>query len=229
MRKNGSRLISLGQYRFTDLFLFAAILVGFDCLSHFAAVFIPEAAMYFFTLTVPIVLIIMMRWSWWAALFAAGDAIVLTALNNPTVWQSYLASVVGALSILAFLPLILKIGKKRVTGKWYFCFLLVAAAWFLMALTNSFVQFLCGEDFVAALVGNLGFGLTGMVSLFVGEAVILVVRNLDGMFVDQVEYLKARDEERKQMQRRDEFGDEEIELDEETLSILRKRDDGLDK
>ena len=36
MRKNGSRMISIRQYRLTDLFLFAVILVVFELVVHFA-------------------------------------------------------------------------------------------------------------------------------------------------------------------------------------------------
>ena len=53
MRKNGSRLISLKQYKMTDLFVFAVILVAFDLIAHFAPLAMKGAADYIFLLTVP--------------------------------------------------------------------------------------------------------------------------------------------------------------------------------
>ena len=56
---------------------------------------------------------------------------------------------------------------------------------------------------------------------------ILIVRKLDGMFEYQKSYLRRLDDERKEKMRRDEYGDEPVEIDEESLSILKRWDDGL--
>lgn len=58
---------------------------------------------------------------------------------------------------------------------------------------------------------------------------VMILRRLNGMFEDQKHYLLRQDKERKELARRDEFGDEPVEIDEESLSILKRWDDGLDK
>lgn len=226
MRKNGSRLISLKRYRATDLFLFAVILVIFDLLVHFATKWLADAAtIYMFALTVPIVLLIMMRWGWQAIFFAVGDAVLLTVLNNPAAWQSYLSYGLGNASLLLLLFLMRSIGKQKIAGKWYLTALFVVLGWIISNLVCTVVQWICGVGFVAALLSNISFGANGLLALVIGVVLLLILRRLDGMFEDQKHYLKRLDDERKEKMRIDEFGDEPIEIDEDTLSILKRRDD----
>lgn len=228
MSKNGSRLISLRRYKATDLFLFTVILTIFDLLAHFAIVLFPGGAYYAFALTLPIVLLMIMRWGWWGALYAVFDGVMLSALNSPTVWQNYLSYSIGNLAILLLLIPMRYIGKKRIAGKWYLSALFVVFGWLLMNLFTSLVQCICGEGFLSSLLGNMGFGLTGVLSLAIGLVLIMVLRRLDGMFEDQIAYLKRLDEERKERMRIDEFGEAPVEIDEDTLSILKKRDEELE-
>lgn len=229
MRKNGSRLISLKQYRATDLFLFAAILIIFDLFAHYATVWLADAAtVYMFALTVPIVLLVMMRWGWMAIFFAVGDAILLTVLNNPTVWQSYLSYILGNSAMLLLLIPLRFIGKQKIAGKWYFSTLFVICGWILSNFVCSLVQWICGEGLFTSLLANMSFGINGLLALAIGIVLILILRRLDGMFEDQITYLKRLDAERKEKMRIDEFGEVPIEIDEDTLSILRKRDEELE-
>lgn len=229
MRKNGSRLISVGRYRATDLFMFAAILVVFDLLVHFATVWLADAAaIYLFALTVPIVLLIMMRWGWPAIFFAIGDAVLATALNNPTVWQSYLSYSLGNAAILLLLVPMRFIGKEKIAGKWYLTALFVVLGWIISNLVCSLVQCIFGIGFFAALLANISFGINGLLSLAIGIVLLLIMRRLDGMFEDQIHYLKRVDAERRELMQADEFGGSPIEIDEDTLSILRKRDEELE-
>ena len=57
----------------------------------------------------------------------------------------------------------------------------------------------------------------------------MILRRLNGMFEDLKSYLLRMDKERKELARHDEYGDEPIEIDKESLSILKRWDDGLDK
>lgn len=209
--------------------MIAAILVVFDLVVFFSTGWLADAAtMYMFSLTVPIVLLIMMRWNWWAVFFAVGDAILLTVLHNPTVWQSYLSYALGNSAILLLLIPMRYIGKQKIAKKWYLTILFVLLGWILSNLVSSIVQFICGFNFVGAFLANISFGVNGLLSLALGIVLVLILRRLDGMLEDQISYLKRLDAERKDLARRDEFGDEPIELDEEALSILRRRDEDLE-
>ena len=218
MRKNGSRFISLKQYRATDLFLFAVILIAFELIVHFA--FIGLNGDFTFSPMIPIVLLVIMRWGWQGTVFAALDGVLYCLLNGAG-WQSYLCYGIGNLAIAAVLLMTRFIGKQKIAGKWYFSALFVVCAWISVVVGRVLVAVCCGGDFVSNLVAQL----QDLFSLGIGLIIILVLRRLDGMFEDQKHYLLRLDDERKEIARRDTYGDEPIDLDEEALSILRRRDD----
>ena len=225
MRKNGSRLISIKQYKTTDLVIFAAILIIFDLLAHYAAILFGGNLLYSFCLTVPITLLIMMRWGWCSVFFAVGDALLLTIVNNPAVWQSYLCYGAGSASLMLLLIAVKFIGKKRIASKWYFTSLFFVVGWVLQNLTISVMNAICGYSFLQSLSLNFGFGITGVLSLAMGLVITLVLRKLDGMYEDQIEYLKRLKGEREEKQRLAERGEDVLEFDEEDFAILNKDND----
>lgn len=218
MRKNGSRFLSLKQYRATDLFLFAVILVAFELVVHFA--FIGLRGSFTFSPMVPLVLLVIMRWGWQGAFYAAIDG-VLYCLLNKAGWQSYLCYGIGNLSIMSVLLMTRFMGKQKIAGKWYFSALFVVVAWVSVVFGRTLVATCCGESFVYTLL----FQVTDLFTLGIALLIVLVLRRLEGMFEDQKHYLRRLDDERKEMVRRDTYGDEPIEIDEEALSILKRRDD----
>lgn len=227
MRKNGSRLISLRQYRLTDSVIFALILAAFDLIAYGALSMFGASAYFTFTMTLPITLLVMMRWGWQSVFYAVADGLILSFLYNRTVWQSYLSYAAGGAALMLILIPFKLIGKQRIRDKWYLTAAAVLAGWFVMNTTVTVIQTVCGADFLNVASYNFGVGLTGLMSLAAGLVVILVMRRLDGMFEDQKHYLIRLDKERKEKMRRDEFGDEPIEIDREFISILNKKDNGL--
>lgn len=225
MRKNGSRLISVKQYRATDLFIFAVILVIFDLLMHFAPMLFSGQIVFSFCLTVPITLLIMIRWGWCSVFFAIGDALLLTIINNPSVWQSYLCYGVGNASLMLLLVVVKFAGKKKIASKWYFTTLFFVCGWVVQNLTISVMNAICGFSFVSYLASNFGFGITGALSMAMGLVITLVLRRLDGMYEDQMEYLKRLKGERDEKQRLAERGEDVLEYDEEDFEILKKDND----
>lgn len=232
MRKNGSRLISLRQYRLTDLFLFGVILVIYDALAYLALQkFMGALGLFMFTMTVPITVMVMMRWGWPSVFFAVADGALynffIGLLNGGASWKSYVCLCVGnAAMMLMLIPLKL-IGKQKVAEKWYFSALFVIFAWILDVVGISAMEAAFGNYFVYCFLNNAGINPTGLLALTVGLLVIMVFRKFDGMFEDQKHYLLRLDKERRERLEADEFGLEPIEVDEETISILKKRDDDL--
>lgn len=218
MRKNGSRFLSLKQYRATDLFLFAVILIAFELIVHFAFIWLDGD--FTFSPMIPIVLLVIMRWGWQGAIYAALDGVLFCLLNGLS-WQGYLCYGIGNVAITSVLLMTRFLGKQKIAGKWYFSALFVVVAWISVALGRTLVAVCCGGDFVA----NLLLQFTDLFTLGIGLIIILVLRRLDGMFEDQKHYLRRLDDERKEMARRDTYGDEPVDLDEEALSILKRRDD----
>lgn len=228
MRKFGSRLISIKQYKFTDLFLFALINAVFDVMARFLPAAFGGGAAFTFTITVPVTLIVMMRWGWVSVFFAVGDGLLLSLLNNTAVWQSYLSYGVGCAFMMVLLLATKFIGKQRIAGKWYLSALFVIAGWLLMNFGISIVQAALGYGFLGQLAVNFGMNGTGLLSLGMGLVIVLVARRLDGLFEDQKKFLLRMEEERLEKTRADAFGESPVEPDEEAISIIKKWDDGLD-
>lgn len=223
MRKNGSRLISFKQYKLTDLFLFAAILAGFELILHFAMVAFGDNANFTFSPMVPLVLLVMMRWGWVSVFYAVGDGALYVLLKGGN-WQSFVIYCVGNAFIMLLLLFTRFVGKERIRKSAYLSISFVVLGWILTVLGRSAVATTVGGDFVYALVQQL----YDLVSMVIGVIIILIMRKLDGMFEDQKHYLRRFDDERRDLARRDEFGDEPVEITKETISILRRRDDEME-
>lgn len=227
MRKNGSRLISLRQYCLTDLFLFAAILIAFEVILHFAYRRFGASPLTFtFSPLVPVVLIVMMRWGWCSVFYAMGDGLLYCLLNlNATGFSGnwFAIYIIGDAFIMLLLLMTRFMGKERIRGKWYFSALFALTGWVSVLVGRTLIATCFGYGFAATLIGQL----LDVMSLVVGVIIILIVRRLDGMFEDQRHYLRRLDDEKKEKQRRDAYGDEPVEIDEESMAIIKRRDDDL--
>lgn len=227
MRKNGSRLISIKQYKSTDLFIFALILAVAEILRFFAGRWMPSVATFTFSLTVPIVLTVMMRWGWPSAIFAAASGLLVSLLSIGQATGTHFAVYILGNSFIALMliPTYL-IGKEKIRSKWWASTLYAIGGWLCVYLGRSVIWAIAYAIYPVAGTyawsGFVEYATTDLLSLAMAIAVILVLRRLDGLFEDQVSYLKRMDKERRERMRRDNFGDEPVEIDEEALSILNK-------
>lgn len=228
MRKNGSRLISLQQYRLTDLFLFALILALAELLAFFAIVWFPSAAMFTFSLTLPIALVVMMRWGWYGAFYAVGGALIYCLLHSDSATGvTYLVYCIGNACIALVLIYLKLVGKERIRKKWYLSVVLVLIAWLVVNLGRTVVSAIAGNNFWSVLGGFCGMSDNGLLTLAMAIIIVLVMRRIDGMFEDQKKYLLRLDAERKEKMRRDTYGDGDIDLDVNSLSVLKNHNDDL--
>ena len=223
MRKNGSKSISIKQYRLTDLFLFAVILTVFELILHFAMIAFGDNANFTFSPMVPLVLVVMMRWGWVSVFYAVGDGALFVLLKGGS-WQSLLIYCVGNACIMLLLLYTRFVGKEKIRKSPYLSILFVVLGWVVTVLGRSAVAAIIGNNFVYVLTRQL----FDIVSIIIGSIIVLIMRRLDGMFEDQKHYLRRVDDERRAMARRDEFGDEPVEITEETISILRRHDDDME-
>lgn len=227
MRKNG-RLISFRQYKYTDLFFFALVL-GLSELLVFCAFelwFKNTPDKFFINFMLAISLTVIMRWGWIGVFYAVADGVIQCAIQGGS-WQAYLSYIIGTACVVVVLILTKFVGKEKLRSKWYLTLAYIAVGWVFINLGITCMSAILGENFVYALVTSFGFGVYGFLPFIAAVAVIMVLRRLDGMFEDQKHYLIRKDEERKELARRDEFGDEPIEIDEQSMSILKRWDDGL--
>ena len=229
MRKNG-RFISYRQYKYTDLFFFALILGISELLIFCAYRFWFQSAVdkYYINFMLAIALTVIIRWGWVGGIYAVIDGAVQCAIQGGS-WQAYISYITGSACILSVLLLIKLMGKERICGKWYFSLVYILVGWVSVNFGITCMSAIFGENFLAALGVSFGVGVYGFLSLAVAVVVIMILRRLDGMFEDQKHFLIRQDRERKELARRDEFGDEPVEVDEESMSILKRWDDGLNK
>lgn len=236
MSKNGSRIISFGRYRATDLLLFAVILVAFDVIMFFAYTTWfgedsswYEPTRYLFSLMVPITLLVMVRWGWYGVFYAVFDGLLyclmwllkLDDVSSQMVLYYVLTYGIGNAFIILSYIMVKFMGYKRIASTWYFTALYALSGW---------VAVIIGRTVVAACFGyNLfvDFVVADILSLFISIIVMLVMRKLDGMMEFQKDYLIRLDKERKEKLQADNFGEKPLEIDEETLKTLNKKGDDL--
>ena len=229
MRKNG-RFISIRQYKYTDL-LFFALVLGISELLVFCAFnlwFKNTVEKFYINFMLAIALTVIMRWGWVGGIYAVIDGVVQCAIQGGS-WQAYLSYIIGNACILSVLLLTKFMGKEKIRSKWYFSLVYILVGWVSVNLGISCMGAIFGKSFLSALGTSFGFGVYGALPLAAAIVVIMILRRLNGMFEDQKHYLIRQDRERKELSRRDEFGDEPIEIDEKSMSILKRWDDGLDK
>ncbi|MGN1060504.1 MAG: hypothetical protein ACI4QN_02110 [Candidatus Coproplasma sp.] len=233
MRKNGSRLITVEQYRLTDLFLFAVILVVAELAAHFAVRWLPQEAIYTVSFMVPIVLLVMARWGWQGVFYAIASGLIVCLFNlksiNGVQWASYLIG--NAFIALMLLPRYL-IGINKIASKWWATALFAVGGWLCVYLGRSIVWAIAYAispiEGATAASGFVAFATCDVLSLVMAVIVMLIMRKLDGMVEDQKSYLERRYSEKNEKVRRDNYGEELAEIDEEALEILNKENDLFD-
>lgn len=232
MRKNGSRIISFGRYRATDLLMFVIILTVFDVVSYFAFTkwFASDISNFFFSIAIPISLLVMVRWNWYGMFYAVFDGVLyctMVILGSKGAFsgaelQYFLTYGIGNAFVgLAYL-MVRFAGGKRIAGKWYFTLLYVLCGWLAVAVGRSIVSAFFGVNFFAALSG-FAFGPSELLSLAMGAVIFFVLRRLDGMVERQRDYLIRLDKERRDRLKADNFGEQLVEIDEEALKTLNKK------
>lgn len=236
MRKNGSRIISFGRYRATDLLIFAAILVAFDLISFFAFTewFADDLSNFFFSLAVPVSLLVMIRWNWYGMFYAVLDGLVYCLLAvlsaggayDGVALQYFLTYCLGSACIgLAYL-MVHFMGYKRIAGHWGFTILYVLCGWLALEIGRAVVSICFGVDVGSALLSFIA-GPSELLSLAMGIVILLVMRKLEGMLENQRAYLLRLDKERQERMKADTFGENPVEIDEDALRALNKKGDDM--
>lgn len=231
MRKNGSRQLSAKQYKLTDLFVFAVILILGELFPHFALEWFPQQAFFTLSFMVPIVVIIMIRWGWPSVFYAVAGGIIYCLLNSGDGINYATYGIGNAFIALMLIPYYL-IGEEKITSRWWASLLFVFGAWVCVylgrAVVSSIALTISPIEGVNPISGFVSFAMTDTLSLAIGIVIILVIRRFDGMFEGQKRFLNRIDAERKEEQRKAAFGEEIPEIDEEALEILDRTNDLYD-
>lgn len=227
MRKNGTKLISVKQYRATDLFLFALILSGSEVIAYFARQAFP--ADIAFSFMVPVVLMIMMRWGWPGIIYAAADGAVVCLLAFKTATPYHYAAYIIGNCFIAIMYVVMRVaGKARVRKNAWTAAAFAICGWLCVYVGRSLVWTIAAafpSDGVSLWGGWVSFSLPDLLSLIMAAVILPVMRKFDGMFEDQMEFLARVDREKRERMRIDQMGENMGEIDEETLKEMLKNDD----
>lgn len=186
--------LSFKQYKAIDLALLAVILAVFEAITALAASKWFPYQLYTFSPTIAVICIVMMRWGGWAAIHAAvgGFAFCIASGGNIQQFAVYCIGNCFALAALVFFK-IKPIGKENVRGKFYYTVLYTVTAYCGAQIGRWMVGLFLGEPADSIIT----FFTTDIISLLFAVVVILLSRNIDGLFEDQKSYLIRTEEERK--------------------------------
>ena len=190
---------TVGQYRTIDLALFALMVFAGETLVVNAAGRWFADQLYVFSVVPVITAIVMMRWGPWAAIHAALGGLALSWASGASPTQ-YAVYCLGNLLGLGALGILRALGKERVRTDAFLTVVFGMACCLLMQLGHALLSLLFG----GTADGMIVFFTTDVITLLFTAVVIWIVRRLDGVFEDQINYLlrisKEQEEENENFQ-----------------------------
>lgn len=185
---------SLLRYKSIDLLIWVVMMGVFETLIVKAGSVWFTSQPYILSLVPALTTIVYMRWSLWGVLYASLGGFFLVSASSAAAGQ-WLVYIIGNLLSVLVYPVMVKVGKERITSS---AFLSALCA----VLTAVLMQ--AGRGLVSLCEGN---GISDMLAFFTTDAlsgvfaviIILVVRKRDGVFEDQISYLRRlrKEEEEK--------------------------------
>lgn len=191
--------LSLKQYRNIDLGIMFFILAAVEAVTATAArVWFPYEA-YVLSPTVAMVCIVMMRWGGWAAVQAVGGGLALCIASGASLKQ-FAVYCVGNCLALAAMALFRVFGKEKIRS---------SAGLTLTFTVTAYAAAQIGRWLIGLTLGGSAGDIvklltTDSLSLIFAVVTLQLARRLDGLFEDQVAYIR-----RTQAQaRREQFSDD---------------------
>ncbi|MBQ1287942.1 MAG: hypothetical protein IKI61_02415 [Erysipelotrichaceae bacterium] len=176
--------MSFRQYRLIDICFF----IGMYALCEYLAI---KAATVWFdepysiSIMLPLLVIVMMRWDKYCIIPCIVYAILFVFYHRGSFAQ-YLIYLIGNLGFMLSLLYLNKVGKEKIRKTFYGSALFLIIGFLLMELSRGLASMLISGTNPYVIIE---FILTDMLSLVFGILVIIIVRQVDGLFVDQKEYL----------------------------------------
>lgn len=199
--------ISLKAYRMLDLFIFSLLTCAVELVNIIVLNRFFSAELFTLSLVIPMSLISIQRWGIRAWMVPAVGGVAYCVANGAA-FGSYVVYVIGNCFVLLNLFWYMKTGKKAIqesTG------LKIA-----FALTGFFITEV-GRTLLAALLERDGRSflavsteifrtiiVTDALNIVIGTIIILIAGRQNGLFMDQLEYLKELQAE-KDKNKKDEF------------------------
>lgn len=181
--------LSLGKYRLFDLLVFTGLMVFFEYV--LVKVFPFLSGIYSISLFLTIALIVLIRWGLWAAIPIIAGGITYCLANDGKL-NHYLIYTIGNLFILLN-ALWFLMGKNKIR-EGYITVSYVISGFILTELGRAIVAAILENNFLSAFISFLG---VDSLSAAIALVIILIMRKQNGLFEDQISYLKRVQAEEK--------------------------------
>lgn len=176
--------MSFKQYRSIDLILFVIMYGVCEYLAIKAAtVWFDEP--YCISIMLPMLAIVMMRWDRYSIIHAVVYALLFVYFQSGSLTQ-YFIYLIGNLGFMLLLVYMKKVTKDKIRATFFGSLSYLLIGFLLMEVFRGLASMLiAGKD--AGVIFT--FIMTDMLSLVFAILVIIIVRRIDGLFIDQKQYL----------------------------------------
>ena len=176
--------MSFKQYRSIDLILFVIMYGVCEYLTIKAAtVWFDEP--YCISIMLPMLAIVMMRWDKYSIIHAVVYALLFVYFQSGSITQ-YFIYLIGNLGFMLLLLYVRKVTKEKIRATFFGSMSYLLIGFLLMEVFRGLASMLlAGKD--AGVIFT--FIMTDMLSLVFAILVIIIVRRIDGLFIDQKQYL----------------------------------------
>ena len=176
--------MSFKQYRSIDLILFVIMYGVCEYLAIKAAtIWFDEP--YCISIMLPMLAIVMMRWDKFSIIHAVVYALLFVYFQSGSLTQ-YFIYLIGNLGFMLLLLYMKKVTKEKIRATFFGSVSYLLIGFLLMEVFRGLASMLlAGKD--AGVIFT--FIMTDMLSLVFAILVIIIVRRIDGLFIDQKQYL----------------------------------------
>ena len=176
--------MSFKQYRSIDLILFVIMYGVCEYLAIKAAtVWFDEP--YCISIMLPMLAIVMMRWDKFSIIHAVVYALLFVYFQSGSLTQ-YFIYLIGNLGFMLLLLYMKKVTKEKIRATFFGSVSYLLIGFLLMEVFRGLASMLlAGKD--AGVIFT--FIMTDTLSLVFAILVIIIVRRIDGLFIDQKQYL----------------------------------------
>ncbi len=196
--------ISLKAYRTLDVFIFTLLTCAAELINVLVLKKIFTSELFSLSITIVLALIALERWNAWAVFVAAAGGLAYCIVNAGG-FGSYVTYIFGNCFVLLNLLWYVKVEKKTLetsTGlKILFTLSGFLAAEVGRTVISSFFEE--GEMGLLPMLWGMfkGFVVSDALNIVIGVIIVLIAGKQDGLFMDQLAYLKAIQAEREKNER----------------------------
>ena len=191
--KNGTRMDrerTLLRYKAVDITIWIVMLAVFETLIARAGSSWFKEQPYILSLVPALTLIMYMRWSLFGVPYASLGGLILSLALSAS-GKTMLVYILGNLLSVVIYPVMKKIGKERIANSAFLSALMALFMALLMQTGRAVFSLVMGSGSGSFLSFYTTDALSGVFSLII----ILIVRKRDGVFEDQISYLKRLNSE----------------------------------